>query len=515
MFASIPDEEEDPWECLDGPRVDKLLRFITDANTGYLLVSSAGESFLDIDLLCRIARDSTADITWLVTGGFWGKRQEQAAGVVRRIHKAFAEGQARLPYRKLFVRLSVDQHHVKQISKGGEPPLAYLQNIVHAFEQHRRTTPGFHLMLHSIQGDEDLVTALAGVLDADLLTLQESEPMQDADGALHPAGFHHQVKVTESAGVLRLPSGYLMEVTFAKLLLSDLSADLTDAEALRKRIAVFDRDAFVNAKGNPALMFNPDGTVGPNILVSFDGSIAAGWQSEMPDASLNLDVHSFQDAMQASLADPGFLAVIENGFQYRFDIIKEVDPNAVLRAKAVNLRDYTSRVLLEEDRTRLYYTVRALRDFVTAGRIDRDQLQQWPMVLQKLVQVDETQLRALYVDSRHDIVQQHMQRPDGDKLRTLVELLNGSKGAEMEVVVERFVRQHGDVAPETLERWYTLFRRIARGWYRIQSLQPIICEEAASIAMAFSPHVRQKWRGFVRVSQDVAKRPRSFAHLGQ
>ena len=509
MFATIPDEEEDPWRRLDGPRVKKLLQFVTDANTGYLLVSSAGEGFLDTDLMYQIARDSTAGITWMVTSGFWGRRREHAIEVVDRLYEAFREGQARFPYRQLFVRLSVDHHHVEQISNPGDSPLAYLQNIVRVFEDRHFDAQGFHLMLHSLEGEERLVADLSNVLGAELMPYDGSAATEDGNDGLHPAGFHQKVKVTEGAKVLRLPSGYLIDVTFAKLLLSDLSADLTDAETLRQRLAVFDQDAFVNAKGNPALMFNPDGTVGPNILVSFDGSIAAGWQSEMPDVSLNLDVHSFHEVMQRSLADPGFLAIIENGFQYRFDIINEVDPNAVLRAKAVNLRDYTSRVLLEEDRTRLYYTVRAVRDFIASGRIGQKQIFRWPAMLQELVQVDEAHLRRMYFQSRCDIVRQVTGRKEGEKLRALVNLLNRSEEGEIGFVAEEFLRQHREIDPEVLERWYTLFRRIARGWYNIVTLRPVACERAACVAAALGPYVRQTWRGYVRVSPAIATAGRS------
>ena len=505
MFATIPDEEDNPWDRLDEPRVTKLLQFVTDANTGYLLVSSAGEGFLEPALMYQIARDSTADITWMVTSGFWGRRPEDAIEIVDQLHHAFTEGQQRLPSRRLFIRLSLDHHHVEQISKPGEAPFEYVQNIVRAFEERHFGARGFRVMLHSLEGEEGLVREFAETLGAELAPYDGNARLLDGGDGLHPAGFHQKVKVTEKAMVLRLPSGYLIEVTFAKLLLSDLSADLTDADALRQRVAVFDKDAFVNASGNPALMINPDGTIGPNILVSFNGSIAAGWQCEMPDVVLNLDTHSYKEAMRRSLADPGFLAVVENGFQYRFDIINEVDPNAVLRAKAVNLRDYTSRILLEEDRTRLYFTVRALQDFIAAGRIGGDDISRWPRALQELVAVDAASLHKMYLASKHDVVQQMMQGRQGGIVRALVDRLNASDEGEIGSVTKEFLKDHREIDREALECWYTLFRRITRGWYEIVSLSPSACNGSARVAAELGAYVRQTWRGYVRVSPTATR----------
>mgnify|MGYP000926086274 CR=1 FL=1 len=69
-------------------------------------------------------------------------------------------------------------------------------------------------------------------------------------------------------------------------------------------------DAYINEAGNPAVKRGEDGSIGPNILVSFDGSISM-WQSEMPDVNLSLDTHDYSDFESNVFSDPGVLATIE------------------------------------------------------------------------------------------------------------------------------------------------------------------------------------------------------------
>lgn len=62
----------------------------------------------------------------------------------------------------------------------------------------------------------------------------------------------------------------------------------------------------------------------------------------MPDIPINIDEHDYVQVMQLTLSDPGVLATLEKGQRYRFGIIEEVNSRACTRAKAVNIRDYTS-----------------------------------------------------------------------------------------------------------------------------------------------------------------------------
>jgi hypothetical protein len=493
MFATIPDMEDDPWQRLDHRRVSKLLQFVEESNAGYFLVSSAGEAFLDLNEMYEIAKESRADFTWMATSGFWAQRKDNAVSILDNLYTAFCKRQKERSYRRLFLRISLDSFHVEKLARSDSERIEYLMNIVSLFDQHYSTAQGFYLMLHALEGEEWLVKELADVLGANLVSTQHAELM---NASIHPVGFHKSVKVTESAIAMQLPSGYCIEITFAKRLLSDLSAPLHDLQ-FKRRLEIFDRDAFINEGGNPAIKYNNDGSFGPNILVSFNGNVSI-WQSEMPDVDLNIDHYNFEEIMATMLSDPGVLATIENGLQYRFDVVGEVNPKAVLQSKAVNIRDYTSRVLLEEDRTKLYYTLRVLREYVERGRIDDEQRREWPSMLNSIVELEISDLQELYHTSGYDIIKQMIDKENGN-FRVFINLLNMTSTQNIRITVNEALKQGLISNRGLLERCHTLFRRIARGWYDLDSISDTVREGADEIAAEFGDYVEKKWRGYNRV----------------
>jgi hypothetical protein len=493
MFATIPDQEEDTLQHLNQSEISKLLKFVKDANTGYLLVSSAGEPFSDLEKIYEIARETSADITWLVTSGFWAQKKDQAAIVIDNLFQAFNSRQNEHMHRKLFLRISLDSYHVEKLSKSVDQPLRYLINIISLFDQHYSHSSSFLLMLHALDGDDHIVAELVDALGAKLLSYNE---INRSEVYFHPAGFHENVKKTERAAAIQLPSGYCIELTYAKLLLSDLSASLND-ELFEERIKIFDHAVFTNEKGNPGIKHNPDGSIGPNILINFDGTLSP-WQSEIPNTGLNLYQDSYQDMISFIMSDPGVLATLEKGMNYRFDIINEVNPKAVLQSKVINLRDYTSRILFEEDRTKLYYTIRAIQDYIIDQRIGNEQIKNWPPTLRELVSLNNQDLQELYRSSGYDIVAQ-MMNEQGDGFKALVNLLNSTARDDMQETLKQALARHIIPNGFLLERCYTIFRRISKGWYEISSLSHVVIEESNEIASELGRYIKKTWRGYQRV----------------
>ncbi|TOK91996.1 hypothetical protein CGI07_24445, partial [Vibrio parahaemolyticus] len=68
------------------------MRLVSDSNTGYLLVSGGGEGFLEPDLMCQIISKSSANLTWMVTSGFWAKRESRAIQLLKRMYQAYLRG---------------------------------------------------------------------------------------------------------------------------------------------------------------------------------------------------------------------------------------------------------------------------------------------------------------------------------------------------------------------------------------------------------------------------------------
>lgn len=73
---------------------------------------------------------------------------------------------------------------------------------------------------------------------------------------------------------------------------------------------------------------------------------------------------------------------MKKGYEYRNKIVLEVNPLVLLRAQAVNLRDYFATLLLEEDKTKLYHAVRSVQLFLGEFFINEENLKLYSEDLQ-------------------------------------------------------------------------------------------------------------------------------------
>lgn len=452
MFASNMAEERNSFNTMTPERVNKLMQLVTDSNTAFLLVSGGGEGFLEFNLMQQIAEKSTANLTWLVTSGFWAKTLTGAQSILEKLHSAYIRGCARYPDRQLCVRVSIDTFHVNKLRNSEGNPFQYIQHLVTLFETKYASQKNFFLQLHSLEGQEELIDALGNVLGAEKLP-SKSE-------------IHTKEKVTESALTLRMPSGYSFEVTFAKRLLSDMAVDLRNKKLLIDRINIWEKDAFINEKDLAGTHLNSNGSIGADMLVIYDGRVSGGWQSEMPDVQINIDIDSYQDILTKSFNDPGVLATIEQGLSYRFRIINEVNPLASIRAKAVNIRDYTSPILLEEDTTKLYYTIRAIQDFIADGRL-ANLPEHWPRPLVDLLMTSREELKALYKLAQYDIIRQFEETEPGftEFSMAFLNYVRHQNPKEFRTAAHKAANND----QRRLDKWRLLLKRIDNGWYTIFS----------------------------------------------
>lgn len=244
--------------------------------------------------------------------------------------------------------------------------------------------------------------------------------------------------------------------------------DLKDKKLLKERITLWERDAFINEQDKPAYQINSDGSLGTDMLIIYDGRVSGGWQSEMPDVSINLDKDSYTNIMNKTFSDVGVLATIENGFKYRFNIIDEVCPKASLRAKAVNIRDYTSPILFEEDIIKAYYSIRVIQDFLTIGRINQNDIERYPPKLKELIYMKKEELQFLYYSSKYDIIQQFEETEKDfsiflEEIRIFLKTKNSKQF--LKNILEKFENNLYD-----LDKWRILLKRISNKWYDISSL---------------------------------------------
>jgi hypothetical protein len=161
-----------------------------------------------------------------------------------------------------------------------------------------------------------------------------------------------------------------------------------------------------------SLSFHGEGAEkGVYFLLLYDGTTII-WGSSAPEDEASIYNEDYKGMMDKNLGDIITLCSLEEGPFYIQQIIAEVNPKAVDRAIGVGLRDFYARLLLEEDKTRLYLSIRLMQDMIARGRINQEQVQAWPAKLQAMVNLSQPELQKIYGESHYNIVDQYFLDPN-------------------------------------------------------------------------------------------------------
>lgn len=104
-------------------------------------------------------------------------------------------------------------------------------------------------------------------------------------------------------------------------------------------------------------------------------------------------------------------SLMDKGYTYRTERIGEVNPRAVLRAEAMNIRDYSGAAILEEAKTVLYYAIRVIQDYLAEGTLTMAELQGLSPELMETIAMDRETLKSTYAAAEYSIFNQYMNLP--------------------------------------------------------------------------------------------------------
>ena len=76
----------------------------------------------------------------------------------------------------------------------------------------------------------------------------------------------------------------------------------------------------------------------------------------------------------------------------------------------MNLRDYAGAFLMEEEKTKLYYAVRAIKDYLEDGVLSEDDISFLPGNLLSVIHSSVDEITALYKASDFDIISQYFDK---------------------------------------------------------------------------------------------------------
>lgn len=122
---------------------ERLIEFINDSNSSYLMLSGGGEPMIRRDIVNRVVREAVTDRIVVVTSGIWARTYKVAQDIIAELYKSFKS--RTVGDNMIFVlRLSVDSFHYE--------PLGFniLDNIISVFRNDYRDEPHFQLRIHTM-----------------------------------------------------------------------------------------------------------------------------------------------------------------------------------------------------------------------------------------------------------------------------------------------------------------------------------------------------------------------------
>lgn len=363
-----------------------FINFANNINLGYLLISGGGEPMLQRDAIIELIEKITSERIVLVTSANWAKTMRQAESYVADIDAALARRKSET---MVTIRVSCDVDHNSSI--GYEPVI----NLIRLFEKNYKNHPHLELKLHGLTDDPSIDIVINRLSNEYTITRNIDQHTRISDGK-------SVIKIVPKQEILSF-NDYVVPVGYAKIFYSNLKVDLY--KDVSKSIEVYQEDLFISEDGNSSVVGNINGEQGLDFWVNYNGNVTT-WGNQFLDNLLNVHEDSHLDIINKTLQDPAALSFIEKGANYRDKIVNEVNNIAVIRSKSVNIRDYTGALMFDEARTRLYYTVRVIQDYIAEGRVSQLQLELLPNEVLELISCSKDTLYQTYQDSSYTIVEQ-------------------------------------------------------------------------------------------------------------
>lgn len=373
--------------------LDRLIKFINDSNNSYLMLSGGGEPMVRRDAVNEIIRRTKTDRIVIVTSAIWAKTYEAAKRTIDELYQSYL---ARNDEAIVVVRLSVDSFHYK--------PLGFdvINNVIRVFRENYSKCKGFQLRIHTMQKDETL-EKVAGMIGGCHVEYSDIESVSDN---------REIIKILPKQAVLKFDDGYEVKVGLSKLFFSNLKIDLRELTAdIQHSLDVFEEDMSTSEYGNPSILTNCDGSLGLDFWIDYNGN-ATTWGNQQWDSLYNVYTDTYGDLVEGTFKNVISYSFLDKGYYYRERIVRTVNPRAVLRSKAMNLRDYAGGFLMEEDKTKLYYAIRAIKDYLEDGILSEEEVSFLPANLLEAIHSSVDEITALYKKSDYDILSQYLAQKD-------------------------------------------------------------------------------------------------------
>lgn len=371
--------------------MNNLITFINKANLAYLLVSGGGDPFAEFGNVIKLISETNVDKIVLVTSGFWATNRNKTSLYLNKIYETIHE-------KEVVLRLSYDEYHTQKLS----PQNIY--HIISVFEDEFCKNKNFKFRVHTMINDKAINDFLK----------QISQNIKSKNIVNFNTDSTIVSKINPYDYKIELNSGFSFEVGFSNKFYPDGKVDMGNQDIIKRNLEVFDSDLRNCQSYNSSIALNNDGSKGLDFWINYNGNICT-WGNQVPDNIQNIYFDSYDEILKSTFSDPIMASYLKKGSIYRYDIINEVAQNVVLKSKLINIRDYVGAILFEEDKLRLYYTMRVLQDFYHEGVLKEKDIVNLPESLQVLIKQSKEQLINLYNNSNYTIIDQFLSKKHSKK----------------------------------------------------------------------------------------------------
>lgn len=382
---------------------EKCINLINDIDTGYLLIAGGGEPFEKIEHVYKMLKEANADRIVVATNGYWGKDYREANTIIYEIKQIL---QTKVKKTKFVLRISIDRWHLKAIGEDS------IENIVNAYKNNITQEDNYFLEFHTIIGDESLNT-LVIKWNAHLETYESNNYVSDNTVVS---------KNSKKRGKIIFDDGLEIQVGYAKLFYPNLLVDINkNNDIMHKAIETFYEDIDKSQEGNLSTVDISETGYGLDWLVNFNGNVST-WGNYQLENIPNIYSDTYNGIISKLYDDIISYSYINLPLREREEIVNEVSSEAVIRASAINVRDYSGAYLLLEEKTALYYGIRIIQKYIEQGLISYEDINCLSDNLIGTIKLDIKELKKIYKTSNYTIIDQYI-RSNKTTLEDLGDLL--------------------------------------------------------------------------------------------
>ena len=374
---------------------EKFIAFINSSNNGYLSILGGGEPFKKFEYIKETIKRAKTDRIVIVTSGMWGADEKNCKNIICEMYEALYQ---RKTPTKVVLRISMDKWHIAKIG------IECIFHIIDVFKNFFADKEIFELQLHTLTGDDSIERVMEHYPGC---TRTKREKYVSDNEEIFKIGLYRYT--------LNFGDGYKISVGIAQMYHSNLKVNLREKNKnLEELVEIFDKDMKYNSFSNPSLVKNKDNNWGLDFLISYNGNIAT-WGNEQLYNLNNIYTDSYEDIISNIYENIISYSLLDKGYFYRTKIISEVNPLAVIRSKAIHIRDYTGASILEENHTVLYYAIRIIQDYLKENVITLNELTGLSKELLDMIKSRKYIVKKWYENTSYSIIKQYMEKETFDE----------------------------------------------------------------------------------------------------